>query len=137
MKPLFRSPHDQQTHSRSGIAFIVEMLILFVLVAACLTVLVEMFTAAHEQGEENSQTVNAVHLAANAAECFSADPTGVPSVEIVGDLEVKTTVTSEQQARGVLYHAQIGVYQVDEQGQASSDPCYQVETARYVKAGDA
>ena len=31
MKPLFRSPKDQQTHSRSGIAFIVEMLILLIL----------------------------------------------------------------------------------------------------------
>ena len=70
MKPLFRSPKDQQTHSRSGIAFIVEMLILLVLVAGCLSVLVQAFAFAHQQGEENSVTVKAVHLASNTAERF-------------------------------------------------------------------
>ena len=67
MKPLFRSPKDQQTHSRSGIAFIVEMLILLVLVAGCLSVLVQAFAFAHQQGEENSVTVKAVHLASNTS----------------------------------------------------------------------
>ena len=52
MKPLFRSPKDQQTHSRSGIAFIVEMLILLILVAGCLSVLIQAFAFAHQQGEE-------------------------------------------------------------------------------------
>ena len=49
MKPLFRSPKDQQTHSRSGIAFIVEMLILLILVAGCLSVLIQAFAFAHQQ----------------------------------------------------------------------------------------
>ena len=72
MKPLFRSPKDQQTHSRSGIAFIVEMLILLILVAGCLSVLIQAFAFAHQQGEENSATVKAVHLASSTAERFSA-----------------------------------------------------------------
>ena len=92
MKPLFRSPKDQQTHSRSGIAFIVEMLILLVLVAGCLSVLVQAFAFAHQQGEENSVTVKAVHLASNTAERFNADPHSVPEIEIVNDLAVYTTV---------------------------------------------
>ena len=106
MKPLFRSPKDQQTHSRSGIAFIVEMLILLILVAGCLSVLIQAFAFAHQQGEENSATVKAVHLASSTAERFSADPNSIPEVEIISDAG------------------------------AGSRPYYGLETARYVKAGE-
>lgn len=102
MKPLFRSPKDQQTHSRSGIAFIVEMLILLILVAGCLSVLIQAFAFAHQQGEENSATVKAVHLASSTAERFSADPNSIPEVEIISDFAVYTTVKSEQQTAGTL-----------------------------------
>ena len=129
MKPLFRSPKDQQTHSRSGIAFIVEMLILLVLVAGCLSVLVQAFAFAHQQGEENSVTVKAVHLASNTAER--------PEIEIVNDLAVYTTVQSEQKAAGTLYTATIEVYRSgDQNAGAGSQPYYGLETARYVKAGE-
>lgn len=137
MKPLFRSPKDQQTHSRSGIAFIVEMLILLVLVAGCLSVLVQAFAFAHQQGEENSVTVKAVHLASNTAERFNADPHSVPEIEIVNDLAVYTTVQSEQKAAGTLYTAAIEVYRSgDQNAGAGSQPYYGLETARYVKAGE-
>ena len=131
MKPLFRSPKDQQTHSRSGIAFIVEMLILLVLVAGCLSVLVQAFAFAHQQGEENSVTVKAVHLASNTAERFNAE------IEIINDLAVYTTVQSEQKAAGTLYTATIEVFRSgDQNAGAGSQPYYGLETARYVKAGE-
>ena len=87
MKPLFRSPKDQQTHSRSGIAFIVEMLILLILVAGCLSVLIQAFAFAHQQGEENSATVKAVHLASSTAERFSADPVRFPKLRLSAILQ--------------------------------------------------
>lgn len=136
MKPLFRTTEQQQTHSRSGIAFIIEMLVLLVLVAGCLSVLVKAFAYAHQQGEENSNTVKAVHLASNAAERFSADPTSVPEVEIVDDLAVYTTISSSPQSTGTLYQATIEVYDVDDRdARAGSRPFYGLETARYIKAG--
>ena len=109
MKPLFRSPKDQPTHSRSGIAFIVEMLILLILVAGCLSVLIQAFAFAHQQGEENSATVKAVHLASSTAERFSADPNSIPEVEIISDFAVYTTVKSEQQTAGTLYRNDRGI----------------------------
>lgn len=139
MKPLFRATEpQQQIHSRSGIAFIIEMLVLLALVAGCLSVLIEAFAYAHQQGEENNNTVKAVHLATNAAERFSADPNSVPEVEIVDDLAVYTTISSEPQVTGTLYKATIEVYGVDDRdARAGSHPFYGLETARYVKAGDA
>ena len=108
MKPLFRSPKDQQTHSRSGIAFIVEMLILLILVAGCLSVLIQAFAFAHQQGDE-----------------------------IISDFAVYTTVKSEQQTAGTLYTATIEVYRFDDRDAgAGSRPYYGLETARYVKAGE-
>ena len=136
MKPLFRSTEQNQTHSRSGIAFIIEMLVLLVLVAGCLTVLIQMFAFAHHQGEENDRTVKAVHLASNAAECFAADPLAVPEIEVIDELAVYTTVKSEARQMGTLYTATIEVYSADDRdAQKGSKPFYGLETARYVKAG--
>lgn len=138
MRPLFRTTEQQQTHSRSGIAFIIEMLVLLLLVAACLSVLIEIFAYAHQQGEENRDTVRAVHLASNAAERFSADPGSVPEIEVVDDLVVYTTISSEPRSAGTLYRATIEVYDADDQTtRAQLHPVYGLETARYMKAGDA
>lgn len=138
MKPLFRSRDPRQTHSRSNIAFIIEMLVLLVFVAGCLAVLIQMFSFAHHQGQENAKTVKAIHLASNAAECFSADPTAAPEREVFDDMVVFTTVKSESRSAGTLYIATIEVYSADDRdAQAGSRPFYGLETARYVKAGDA
>ena len=138
MKPLFRSSEQKQAHSRSGIAFIIEMLVLLVLVAGCLSVLIEAFAFAHQQGEENNTTVEAVHLAANTAERFSADPSSVPEVEVVDDLAIHTSIERELQVTGVLYKATIEVYDADDRDAgAGSKPYYGLETARYVKFGGA
>lgn len=137
MKPLFRSPKTQQAHSRSGIAFIVEMLILLILVAGCLSVLIQAFAFAHQQSEENSATVKAVHLASSTAERFNVDPNSIPEVEIISDFAVYTTVKSEQQTAGTLYTATIEVFRFDDRdARAGSRPYYGLETARYVKAGE-
>lgn len=138
MKPLFRATEQQQTHSRSGIAFIIETLVLLVLVAGCLSVLIEMFAYAHQLGEENNNTVKAVHIASNTAERFSADPASVPEVQVVDDLAIYTTISSESQPAGTLYRATIEVYGIDDHvTRAGSSPFYSLETARYVKTGDA
>lgn len=138
MKPLFRATEQRQIHGRSGIAFIIEMLVLLVLVAGCLSVLIEVFAYAHQQGEENDDMVQAIHLASNTAERFSADPTSVPEIEVFDDLAVYTSVSSKPQSTGTLYEATIKVYDVkDHEYRADMTSLYDLETARYVKAGDA
>lgn len=136
MKTLFRSTEQNQTHSRSGIAFIIEMLVLLVLVAGCLALLIQMFAFAHHQGDENNDTVRAVHLASNTAERFAADPLSIPEVEVVDDLVVHSSVESQSRTTGVLYKATIEVYSAsDRDAGLGSKPFYGLETARYVKAG--
>lgn len=138
MKSFFRSTEQNQTHGGSNIAFIIEMLVLLVLVIGCLSILIESFAYAHQQGEKNDNTVRAVHLASNTAERFSADPLAVPWMEISGDLAVYTSIESEPHSSGTLYTATIEVYDVDDRdARAGSKPYYGLETARYVKAGDA
>jgi hypothetical protein len=97
-----------------------------------------MFALAHHQGEENNNTVQAIHLASNTAERFSVDPTSVPEKEIADGLVVYTDVESKPQSTGTLYTATIEVYSAaDRNAQMGSKPFYELETARYVRAGDA
>ena len=137
MKPLFRATTQKQTHSRSGIAFIIEMLILLALVCGCFSVLIEMFAYAEQKGEDNYNRVEAVHLAADVAEAFAADPLSVPEVEVVNDLVAYTSVTDEPQSTGTLYTATISVYDVEDSSPEEGPTLYcELETARYVKAGE-
>lgn len=137
MKPLFRSATQKSTHSNSGIAFIIEMLILLVLVCGCFSVLIEMFGFAKQQGDNNYDRVEAVHLAADVAEAFAADPLAVPEVEVVGDLVVYTSIVDESQSTGTLYTATISVYDAETIDIEEGPALYcELETARYVKVGE-
>lgn len=136
MAVFFQERSQKQTHSRSGIAFIIEMLVLLVLISGCLAVLVESFALSHQLGIENSNTVQAVHLASDTAEDFSANPTAVPEVQMADDLIVITHITEQPEPRGTLYKATIQVFGAEqEMGHDLSEPYYQLETARYVRAG--
>lgn len=137
MKPLFRATTQRQAHSRSGIAFIIEMLVLLVLVCGCFAVLVQMFAYSEQQGKNNYNRVEAVHFAADVAEAFGADPLSVPEVEVIDNLVAYTTVINEPQARGTLYKATISVYSAESSSSAeSSEPFCKLETARYVREGE-
>lgn len=136
MAVFFKDMTRNQGNSRSGMAFIVEMLVLLVFIAACLAVVVEAFAVAHQRGIENSNTVQAVHLASSTAEDFAAEPTAVPEVQIDDDLVVITQVSEQKEARGTLYFATIQVFGVDDQaGEPGVEPYYELETAHYVRAG--
>lgn len=138
MKPLFRSTVQKQTHSRSGIAFIIEMLVLLVLVCGCFSVLVEMFAYAQQQGQNNFDKAEAIHLASDVAEAFSADPSAIPAEQIIGDYSIRTSVVDEPQVNGVLYTATIDVFHVRSDSVSDEEPplYYELKTARYVRVGD-
>lgn len=137
MKPLFRSTTQNQTHSRSGIAFIIEMLVLLVFVCGCFAILVQMFAYSQQLGERNYKQVQAIDFASDIAEAFSADPLSVPEVEILDDLVAYTTIAEEPQSTGTLYTADITVYSVDKQEAGELSFYYELETARYVRLGEA
>lgn len=138
MKPLFRATKQKEAHSNSGVAFIIEMLVLLVFVASCLAILIQIFAFSHQKDVENANTVKAIHLASNTAELFSVHPTQVHDVEVVDNLIIYTQVSNEAQTTGTLYSATITVYEA-ENGSAKPNtaPYYELETAHYVKAGDA
>lgn len=136
MAVLFKDTTQKQTHSNSGIAFIIEMLVLLVLIAGCLAVLVEAFAISHQRGIENSETVHSVELASSVAEDFASNPLAVPEVQIVDDLIVVTNISQQAEPAGTLYHANIQVFDAEgEQGSDQMEPIYALETARYVKGG--
>lgn len=136
MKPLFRTTTQRQTHSRSGIAFIVEMLILLVLVCACFAILVQIFAYSEQQGEKNYARVAAIDLASDVAEAFAADPQSVPEVQVSGELVAYVSVEEEPQSTGVLYFADITVFDTTESYSDDASLLCEIETARYVRAGD-
>lgn len=126
-----------------GAAFVVEALILLVFLAACLAVFMQLFGDANETGRQNVRLERAVEAASNRAERFAADPlAGMEDSAGAGRLEstvgegddaltVTCDVTPEGLPAGVLYRAEIGVWDGDEL-------VYDLTTARYVAgAGDA
>ena len=114
-----------------GTALIVEALILLAFIAACVTVFVQMYSYAYTTNSHDAQVVRAANLATNQAERFAANPSAIEtSIEQDGYL-VQTVVTPEKTANGTLYHATITVSAAD-----ADEPLYNLETARYVSAGE-
>ena len=123
-----------------GAAFVVEALILLVFLAACLAVFMQLFGDANETGRQNVRLERAVEAASNRAERFAADPlagmadssgAGLLETEVdtpEGTLVVTCDVTPEPLEAGVLYRAEIGVWDGDEL-------VYDLATARYVADG--
>ena len=136
------SAHDRRPWH--GSAFIVEALVLLVFLIASLAVLMQVIGGAHERGEDADRLSNAIILASNDAEAFSADPTVgdlITTYALVDDelvveagndatasadrYDVTRTVQAQAQQAGILYEAHIEV--------TSDDAIvYQVDTARYV-----
>lgn len=135
MKAFFSSA-SRENKEKLGTAFIVEMLVLLVVVVSCLSVFIDIFATSQQKSEENDATVQAIHLATNAAEQFSANPTSVVELETFDNLVVHTVIDRQPQQAGTLYKATITVYEVDQIDEGDyTDPCYRLETARYVQAG--
>ena len=110
----------------SNTAFVVEALVLLVALLAASAILVQMFAYAHKTSDQTADLANAVVLAQNAAEEFSANPaaaaagattgigaaTGTASsslLEGAEGLSVACNVTSENTSAGTLYTAHITV----------------------------
>lgn len=133
-----------------GAAFIVESLLLVVFIAASFAIVLQMLGDAYEKSVASDRLANAVILAMNDAEEFSADPTQGPdhvnfidgesglvplpdgaSADLDGRYDgspvynVSREISEDVSDAGVMYRAHISV-------ECGGDDVYALDTARYV-----
>ena len=110
-----------------GTALIVEILIILVVVVACLTVFIKLFSYAYASNAYDQHRAHAITLATNQAECFAADtsPAAGTFTQNEGKYTTTWTITAEPTKRGTLYSAVISVSYADQE-------LYTLSTASYV-----
>ena len=113
--------------ARRGTALIVEILIILVVVVACLTVFVKLFSYAYTSNAYEQHRAHAITLATNQAERFAADtsPATGTFAQSEGKYTTTWTITAEPTKRGTLYSAVISVSYADQE-------LYTLSTASYV-----
>ena len=115
-----------------GTALIVEILVILVVVVACLTVFVKLFSYAYTSNAYDQHRAHAITLATNQAERFAADtsPAMGTFTQNEGKYTTTWTVTAEPTKRGTLYSAVISVSYADQE-------LYTLSTASYVRLAPA
>ena len=115
-----------------GTALIVEILVILVVVVACLTVFVKLFSYAYTSNAYDQHRAHAITLATNQAERFAADtsPATGTFTQDEGKYTTTWTITAEPTERGTLYSATISVSYTDQE-------LYTLSTARYVSSSPA
>lgn len=115
-----------------GTALIVEILVILVVVVACLTVFVKLFSYAYTSNAYDQHRAHAITLATNQAERFAADtsPTTGTFTQDEGKYTTTWTITAEPTERGTLYSATISVSYTDQE-------LYTLSTASYVSTAPA
>lgn len=128
-----------QTRTRwSGTAFLVEAMALIVFLMIAFAILTQLFAVSLERSRQGEELAQAVALASDVAERFSADPQHSPAEQAEGDLRARCEVTTQERAGGVLYRADIAVYLADDLRTPGDDePVYELDTAVYVGEGGA
>lgn len=115
---------------RHSMAFFVEALVVLAFLMLALAVFAKLFSTAQVTGIAATRLSEAVTLATNRAEEFSADPTGVPTQTEVDGLVTDCVVTPQERAGGTLYDATITV-------RDGKREIYTIQTTRYVTRGEA
>ena len=117
--------------SWSGMAFLVEAMLLLVFLIGSMAVFTQLFGYAVERSGSSRALTEAVAAAENAAERFAADPASAPAQVQDGDMRVVCNVSDENAAGGTLYRATISVYR-----DGQDEPVYAIRTARYSSEGE-
>ena len=110
-----------------GTALIVEILVILVVVVACLTVFVKLFSYAYTSNAYDQHRAHAITLATNQAERFAADtsPATGTFTQDEGKYTTTWTITADPTERGTLYSTVISVSYTDQE-------LYTLSTASYV-----
>ncbi len=118
----------------SKTAFMIEAMVLLVVLIACMAVFVQLFTRSLSAATNSSELTQAIVIAQNAAEEFSADPAAVKDGADLGegvtvngsdDFSVTCKVTDTATDAGTLYTARITVSNDD-------GKVYSLTSTRYV-----
>ena len=112
----------------SGMAVLVEAMVVLLFLIGSLAVVTQLFAAAAERAREGEQLARAVAYATDAAEAFAADPAGSDGSSTREGLELTCDVTSTPTAAGTLYDATITVFAEDGSAEA---PLYVLTTSCY------
>lgn len=130
----FQLPSSSRTsHTRpawSGMALVVEAMLLLLVLVGSLAVVTQLFAAASTRAQSGRKLAQAVALATTEAERFAADPANAEGTFTEDDLTVLCTVTSETSETGTLYHASIDVRDTAA-GRGDEEPIYTLTTTRY------
>ena len=110
----------------SGVALVIEAMLVLLFVAASLAILTQLFASATVRAEQGRLLAEAVSVATNEAERFAANPEDAAGTTEEGDLVVRCEVSERETGAGTLYDATITVYQAD-----GREPIYVLETSRY------
>ena len=129
---ISQSLRRNQKGAWRGTALIVEILIILVVVVACLTVFVKLFSYAYTSNAYDQHRAHAITLATNQAERFAADtsPATGTFAQSEGKYTTTWTITAEPTKRGTLYSAVISVSYADQE-------LYTLSTASYVRLAPA
>lgn len=113
--------------SHRGMAFLIEALVVLAILMVTLAVFVRLFTAAQLEALRANDLSEAVILASNRAEEFSADPTHVETSTKEGDFVIRCDVKPTSHTGGTLYEASIEVLK-------DGESVYTLQTSRYMSA---
>ncbi len=118
----------QRSQGHRGAAFLIEALVVLAFLMISLAVFVKLFAAAQLEARSSTRMSEAVQLATNQAEEFSADPAHASTEKELNGLRLTCEVKPTKRAAGTLYEATITVNdeQHGEQG------IYTLATSRYV-----
>lgn len=121
----------RRTHAtrHQGFSFLIEALAVVVFLMVALAIFARLFAGAQIEGIEANHRSQAVLLATNIAEEFSANPTGVQTSATQGDLEATCDVSPQKRDAGTYFEAHIVVREKDK---ASGEPLFELDTSRYV-----
>ena len=128
MTPSAASRNRQRTGrpSWSGLAVVVEAMVLLLALVGSLAVLTQLFAAASVRAQEGRQLALAVSCATNAAERFAANPAEAEGATEQDGMTTTCMVTEHPTAQGTPYQANITV-----QDATGSEPLYTLTTSRY------
>ena len=113
----------------SGMAVVVEGMLLLVFLIGSLAVIMQLFAAASVRAQEGRQLAQAVAMATSTAERFAADPTSVPQVDQRDGLTVICKVDPQKTGDGTLFVADISIY--DSADEHAPEAIYAITTASY------
>lgn len=125
-QPAARERKVLESPAWSGLAIVVEAMVLMVFLVTSIAVLTQLFAASAVRAREGRELATAVSYATNTAERFAAEPASAAGSAQEGDLVVTCEVEEVPNGAGTLYEATITVTR-----KGSDEPIYVLNTSRY------